>query len=233
ALARAGVRVVLSGRREASLAETAGLVGEAGGEALAAPLDVSDSHAAAALAETIRARYGRLDILVNNAGVNTLERHLPGLTTDDWDRLVAINLNGAFYCVMAALPLMRAQGDGLIVNVSSWAGRFNSYVSGPAYNASKHGMLAMNASLNMEECRNGIRACAICPGEVATPILDARPVKLSDEEKARMLQPEDLAETIVFVARMPRHVCLNEILISPTWNRAYVGLSDHKPASDL
>lgn len=233
ALAREGMRVVLSGRRQAALAETAGLVRDAGGEAVTAPLDVSDSEAAAAVAEIIGARYGRLGVLVNNAGVNTLERHLPELTADDWTRIVDVNLNGAFYCARAALPMMRAQGDGLIINVSSWAGRFNSYLSGPAYNASKHGMLALNASLNMEECRNGIRACAICPGEVATPILDARPVKLSDEDKARMLQPEDLAETIVFVARMPSHVCLNEILISPTWNRSHVDLSDEKPAADL
>lgn len=233
ALAREGMRVVLSGRRQAALAETAGLVRDAGGEAVTAPLDVSDSEAAAGVAEIIGARYGRADVLVNNAGVNTLERHLPELTADDWTRIVDVNLNGAFYCARAALPMMRAQGDGLIINVSSWAGRFNSYLSGPAYNASKHGMLALNASLNMEECRNGIRACAICPGEVATPILDARPVKLSDEDKARMLQPEDLAETIVFVARMPSHVCLNEILISPTWNRSHVDLSDEKPAADL
>ena len=233
ALAGEGMRVVLSGRRQAALAETAGLVRDAGGEAVTAPLDVSDSEAAAGVAEIIGARYGRADVLVNNAGVNTLERHLPELTADDWTRIVDVNLNGAFYCARAALPMMRAQGDGLIINVSSWAGRFNSYLSGPAYNAAKHGMLALNASLNMEECRNGIRACAICPGEVATPILDARPVKLSDEDKARMLQPEDLAETIVFVARMPSHVCLNEILISPTWNRSHVDLSDEKPAADL
>lgn len=233
ALAGEGMRVVLSGRRQAALAETAGLVRDAGGEAVTAPLDVSDSEAAAGVAEIIGARYGRADVLVNNAGVNTLERHLPELTADDWTRIVDVNLNGAFYCARAALPMMRAQGDGLIINVSSWAGRFNSYLSGPAYNAAKHGMLALNASLNMEECRNGIRACAICPGEVATPILDARPVKLSDEDKARMLQPEDLAETIVFVARMPSHICLNEILISPTWNRSHVDLSDEKPAADL
>ena len=86
----------------------------------------------------------------------------------------------------------------------------------------KHAMLAMNASLNIEEGQNGIRACAICPGEVNTPILDRRPVPVSAEDKARMLQSEDLGATIRFVATMPAHVCLNEILISPTWNRLNV-----------
>jgi NADP-dependent 3-hydroxy acid dehydrogenase YdfG len=74
----------------------------------------------------------------------------------------------------------------------------------------------------MEECVNGIRACAICPGEVATPILDLRPVPVSAEDRAKMLQPDDLAETILFVARLPKHVCVSEILMAPTWNRAYV-----------
>lgn len=118
--------------------------------------------------------------------------------------------------------MMRRQGGGLLIHIASWAGRYVSPLTGPAYAAAKHGMLAMSESLNQEECRNGIRSCCICPGEIATPILDKRPVPVSAQDKARMLQAQDLADTILYVARMPASVCVNEILISPTWNRGYV-----------
>jgi NADP-dependent 3-hydroxy acid dehydrogenase YdfG len=95
-------------------------------------------------------------------------------------------------------------------------------VSGPAYTAAKHGVVAMSHTLNMQECVNGIRSCVICPGEVATPILDKRPVPVSAEERARMVQPEDCADLIRYVACLPKHVCINEVVISPTWNRGYV-----------
>jgi NADP-dependent 3-hydroxy acid dehydrogenase YdfG len=94
---------------------------------------------------------------------------------------------------------------------------------GAAYNGSKHAVVSLSETINIEECKNGIRACAICPAEVATPIMDRRPVPPSAEERAQMLQPEDLGRTIRWVAEQPPHVCVNEILISPTWNRIYVG----------
>jgi NADP-dependent 3-hydroxy acid dehydrogenase YdfG len=93
---------------------------------------------------------------------------------------------------------------------------------GPAYTAAKHGLVALSESINVEECVNGVRSCCICPADVATPILDARPVPISEEEKAKMLQVRDLAAAVLFVARMPASVCVNEILISPTWNRFYM-----------
>jgi len=83
-------------------------------------------------------------------------------------------------------------------------------------------MIALNASINVEEWRNSIRACVICPGEVDTPILDNRPIPVSEEDKARLLKSGDLGETILFVARMPIHVCINEIQINPTYRRGYV-----------
>jgi NADP-dependent 3-hydroxy acid dehydrogenase YdfG len=118
---------------------------------------------------------------------------------------------------------MRERKAGLIINIASWAGRFESVMAGGGYTAAKHGMVVMTLSLNHEECANGIRATAICPGEVATPILLERPIPPSAEDMARMLQPEDLGRTIRFVAEMPAHVCVNEILISPSWNRSFLG----------
>lgn len=226
ALATAGAHVVLSGRRSEALAETEGLVRDAGGEGAVEPLDVADVQAVQALADRIDAAHGRLDILVNSAGVNIPGRHFGDLTPRSWDMVVDINLSGAAYCIMAAIPIMRRQKGGLVVNVASWAGRFDEYLSGPAYNASKHGLVSLNASLNIEECVYGIRACVICPGEVVTPLLTKRPKPPSNEDIARMMKPEDMGRTILFVAEMPPHVCVNEILITPTWNRIILGAED-------
>jgi NADP-dependent 3-hydroxy acid dehydrogenase YdfG len=221
ALARAGCEVVLSGRRKAPLDETARLIAAAGGSAAIEMLDVVDSAAVEATAQRIGKKFGRLDILINNAGLNILERAWSALNASRIDEILGANLHGAFYCVVAALPIMRAQKDGLIVNIASLAGKHVSPLSGPGYTAAKHAVVAMSASINMEEFANGIRACAICPGEVATPILDLRPVPVSAEDRAKMLQAEDLAETVLFVASMPRHVCISEIVLAPTWNRGY------------
>jgi len=229
ALAGAGMTVVLSGRRPEPLEETAAAIAEAGGKAEVACLDISDRAAVDACFAGIMERHGRIDVQVNNAAINIKDRRWKQLTPESWERMVNIDLNGVFYCVHAALPAMRQQNDGLIVNISSWAGRFPSYVSGAAYSTIKHAVVAMTATLNMEEGRYGIRACVICPAEVATPILDNRPVPISDEEKAKMLQPEDLGETILFVAQMPARACLNEILIAPTWNRNFLGAPDFRP----
>jgi len=223
ALAAAGASVVVSGRRLDALQATVAAIAETGGTAEACPLDVADAAAVQAAADDILARHDRIDILVNAVGLNVGKRRYSEMTVDDWHLVVEVNLNGAYHCVHAVLPAMRRQKDGLIINISSWAGRYNSYVAGPAYGASKHAMLSMNATLNIEEGLHGIRACCICPAEVATEILDRRPVPVTAADRARMLQADDLGETIRFVAAMPAHACLNEILISPTWNRAYLG----------
>ncbi len=222
ALAQNGANVVLSGRRIDALQKTADLVTSSGGRASLEVLDVSDSLSIYAVVDRIVSRHGRLDALVNNAGTNITERHWSKVTPEKWNEVIDIDLNGAFYCASAVLPVMRKQKDGLIINVSSWAGRFYTHLTGPAYSAAKHGMMAMNASINMEECINGVRACAICPGEVWTPIMDRRPDQLGDDVKAKMLKPEDVGEAIVFVARLPKTVCINEMIISPTWNRGYI-----------
>lgn len=218
-LAGAGCRLVLSGRRREPLDEVAA---DCGGRATVEPLDVADRAAVLALGERIAGELGPVDILVNNAGVNVPKRHWKDVGHDDWEAVFRVNVDGLYYCTQAVLPAMRARGDGLIVNISSWAGARVSYLTGPAYTAAKHAVNALTENLNMEECVNGIRATAICPGEVSTPIMDRRPVPMSAEDRARMVQPEDMGETIWFVAAQPAHVCLNQIIISPTWNRQYV-----------
>lgn len=219
ALAAAGMRVVLSGRRVEPLAEVAATIGS---RATVEALDVADRDAVGAVAGRILNRFGAVDVLVNSAGINVRRRNWHNVSLEDWDRIIRIDLDGAFYCIKAVLPSMIAQSDGLIINVSSWAGRHVSMLTGPGYTAAKHAMNAMNESLNMEHGIHGVRACAICPGEVATPILDNRPVPVSDEDKARMVQSEDCGEVIRFIAELPAHVCINDLVISPTWNRSYV-----------
>ena len=222
AFAKAGVKLALSGRRREALEQTAALVREAGGEAVVASADMGRADEVEHAWEAVRSAYGRCDILVNSAGLNVPRRSWSEIDPAGIDAVIGVDLNGPFYASRAVLPTMRAQRDGLIIQISSWAGRYVSKLTGPAYSAAKHGLVALSESLNQEECGYGIRSCCICPGEVATPILDKRPVPVSPEDKARMLQAEDLADTILFVARLPTSVCVNEILISPTWNRGYL-----------
>lgn len=223
ALAGAGMQVVLSGRREAELRRVADRIAATGGKARIARLDVSDAGAVKAVVQDIVAREGRIDVALNSAGLNIPKRNWKHLTQEGWEQVIRIDLDGAFYCCHAVLPVMRQQKGGLIINVSSIAGKRVSTMTGPAYSAAKFGLNAMTDSINTEECIHGIRATAVCPGEVATPILDRRPIPVSAEDRAKMLQSEDLGELMLFLARMPAHVCLNEVVITPTWNRMIVG----------
>ena len=211
--------VVLSGRREGPLQAVANAIGE---RAWVQPLDVADKEAVKRVADDLLARYNRCDVLVNSAGLNVNKRNWHNVSLEDWDQVIRIDLDGAFYCTKAVLPTMISQQDGLIINISSWAGRFTSILTGPAYSAAKHAMNSMTESLNMEAGIHGIRACAICPGEVDTPILDRRPVPVTDEQRAQMVQSEDCGDIVAFIARMPKHVCINELTVSPTWNRGFV-----------
>ncbi len=222
ALAQSGAVVVMSGRRKEILELEAEKIRIRGGLAEVEVLDVSDPVAVKKAAANIFSRHGVVDILLNSAGLNTANRFWKNQTIEGWRDVIGINLDGSFYTTYAVLPAMRTKKDGLIINVSSWAGVFHPKLTGAAYNASKHAVTAMTETINMEECANGIRACAICPAEVATPIMDRRPVPPSADDRARMLQPQDLGDTIRFIAEMPAHVCINQLIISPTWNRMYI-----------
>jgi len=212
ALAKEGATVVLTGRRREPLEHVAGRIKEHGGTAHVQPADLMVASQAQKVGTFIKNTLGRLDILVNNAGLNILDRHWDKLTPEGIDHLVHGNLSSALYCVTIALPLMRAQKDGLIIHTASMAGRFISGLSGPIYTAAKHGVVAMS----------GIRSTVMLPGEVATPILDKRPNPVSAEDRARMVQSEDCGDLIRYIACLPPHVVINEVMIAPTWNRGYV-----------
>lgn len=216
ALAQAGMTVVLSGRRRQALEETADLVRAVGGNPVIEELDVADSLMTEKVVARIEEHFGRLDVAVLSAGINVKKRAWENVEVDGWDDIINIDLNGAFYSCRAVLPMMRKQKSGLIINVASRAGVRVSKMTGPAYNAAKHGMVAMSESINLEEGVHGIRCCALCPGEVATPILDNRPVPVTEEQKSLMIQVEDISDAIMFLVKLPPRVCVNQLVMSPT-----------------
>ena len=226
ALAEAGAHIVLSGRRIPQLEDVKAKIESAGGSADISPMDIADVAACDATVERILAEHGRLDIVVNSAGLNVPKRKWREISYEDWRKILDVDLGGAFNVCQAALRPMRKQRDGLIINVSSMASQRVAGVSGFAYTAAKTGLNALNESINHEHCHQGIRACALCPGEVATEILANRPMPPSEEDMARMVQEEDCGRMIRFIAETPAHVCLNEIHITPTWNRGYIGAAD-------
>ena len=224
ALAAQGHRLVLTGRRPEPLEETALLCRQTNAKSIVhtAPGDLSKIEVAQRLVADIVTRHGRLDVVVGAAGVNVTPRMWSQLTPANMDYLLDGNLRNQMYTVLATLPVMRAQKDGLFVIVSSIAGRAVGALSGPMYTTTKHGLTALSHSINVEECANGIRACAVHPGEVDTPMLAQRPRQLSAAELATVLKPEDVAAVIRFVVDTPAHVCLNEIWVTPTHNRGYI-----------
>jgi len=222
-VAKGGATVIVSGRRAEALAETVTLIRRANGKAEAQAVDVTDREAVERAAKAVLARHGRVDILVNCAGVNIPKRFFKDLAAADWDRVVEINLNGALYCTLAVLASMRERRDGLVINIGSWFARYQGYVGGAAYNASKQALTAMTHQLNLEEGLHGIRGCVIHPGETVTPMQRARPKPPSPEDQAKMLKMEDLGRVVRFVAESPAHVCINEIVVTPTWNRLILG----------
>ncbi|MFO7167085.1 MAG: SDR family NAD(P)-dependent oxidoreductase [Chloroflexota bacterium] len=213
--AQEGAQVIIGGRRVAQLEAVARGI-EAPRPVRVAALDVSDREQVRALVESVVRDFGGVDILVNNAGVNVRDRTLERLAPEDWDKLMEINATGAFNMIHAVLPLMRARRSGLIISVSSTSGLRPSALGGAAYSAAKHALVALTRVVGIEESANGIRATCISPGEIDTPLLEQRPTPVSDEHRARMLQPDDVAAAALFVASLPPRACVPELVITPT-----------------
>src|SRR5215468_4542118 len=229
--AREGAAVALIGRRRDKLDEVAAEVQALGGTAMVESLDVADRAKVGEAADRLLKQLGRVDFLVNNAGINVLDRRLDEISAANWDYILAVNLTGAFNMVQAVMPAMRAQRDGLIINVASTAAKRVSGVAGIAYSASKFGMLGMSLSLTQEAWKFGVRACCLCPDDVNTPIMARRKVKYPPEVLEQFIQPEDLAETMKFVALMPKRTSIPEMIIYPTNIRPYTPAESGLPAS--
>lgn len=220
ALADAGYLVVLSARGLPALTEAAQRIAAKGGRAETVVLDASLRGEVEAGCAEILKRHGRIDVLVNAAGFNVANRQWHDLTVEDFDHVLAGNLSGTFYAINAVLPAMRAQGDGVIVNVASMAVKVLSPYGGVAYTVAKQGVVTLTATVNQAEFRHGIRACALMPGETATPIMLKRNPPPPQEVLDRMMRAEDVARAIRFIVETPAHACIHEIVMGPTWNRA-------------
>ncbi|MBX3437177.1 MAG: SDR family oxidoreductase [Planctomycetaceae bacterium] len=215
ALAEQGARVAIAGRRPETLEETAARFhGDV--PILTQTVDVGDRASAKGLIDWATAQLGQIDVLVNSAGLNVPKRSMEELAPDDWDQLMSINVTGAYNLMHAVLPQMRERRDGLIINISSVAGIRASQLGGVAYSASKFAMSALSTCVALEEKDRGIRVTNIYPGEVETPILDRRPVPVSAEHRARILQPEDVASVVLSIACLPPRAHVPDIVIKPT-----------------
>jgi NADP-dependent 3-hydroxy acid dehydrogenase YdfG len=214
--ANEGARVVIVGRTESKLRETAERIGRPDQVAYrVADAGVAD-EAWAAATWTLEHFGGRLDILVNNAGINLVTRSTLSLTPDTWRQVIQANLDSAFYFTRAVLPAMQERKNGTIVNVSSVAGIRASTLGGTAYSASKFGMAALGLCVGLEGKNHGIRSTVIYPGEVDTPILDHRPEPVPPERRAVILKPDDVAEAILFVVALRPGISIPEMIITPT-----------------
>jgi NADP-dependent 3-hydroxy acid dehydrogenase YdfG len=214
-LAQQGWRIALIGRRVEPLEETAQLSKLSVENFMIASCDIGNADAVAEMGKNVLAQFGEIEVLVNAAGTNAPNRLLNVLSLEDYHTMINTNLNGAYYCVQAFLPQMRARKSGTIINIVSDAGKQASPKAGPAYVISKFGLAGLNQSINAEERANGIRACAIFPGDIDTPLLKKRPLVPDAESRARMMRPEDVANCAVFCINAPLHVIVEEILVRP------------------
>jgi NADP-dependent 3-hydroxy acid dehydrogenase YdfG len=214
-LAMAGCRVMVGGRREEPLRELSASVASPVPIRFAT-LDVADDASIEAFFDTARAECGDADILVNSAGINIPNRTIDVMNPSDWDHVMRVNATGAYRCMLQVLPAMRKRRDGVIINISSISGKRAIQLGGVVYCASKFAMTALGTAVANEVRNEGVRITNVYPGEVNTPILDKRPVPVSAEHKSAILQPEDVAEMIGAICRLPPRAHVPEIVVKPT-----------------
>lgn len=214
AAAAQGWNVAVSGRRAERLESLVEEIATAGGHALAVPLDVRDRAAITAAAQQVTEHFGRLDGLVLAAGMNAPRRRWEDQSMGEFEAILAINLTAVAATIDAALPELRRRG-GTVIVVSSYAGWSHQGGAGVAYSASKTAVSSLLRTLNQQEALHGIRACHLCPGDVATDFLEQRPEVPDAAARAVMLSAEDIARTVGFVLESPPHVRIDELVISP------------------
>lgn len=220
-LADAGVHVALLGRTEAALQHVADRVADQGGQAVCLAVDLADTAALPGVVDDVVAQLGALDIVVNAAGTD-----VPGaaeeLTLEDWDRVLAVNLTAPFQLSRAAMPHLRRRGGGLVVNVSSVAGR-RGWANASAYCATKFALTGLTQALAAEGREHGIRVCVLYPGAMATNWGTFDPAErtvATDAEQGSVderdaLRPDTVADLIVWMAASPGRPVLNEVTITP------------------
>lgn len=215
-LHQAGANLVLCGRDLNKLQNAAREISPTAKNITCIPCDTSKPDQVKSLLEKTLLQLKSIDILVHCVGVNLAQRTFEQLTPDTWRELLDGNLDSAFYCIHETLKSMRAQKKGLVIVVNSISGLRANPLGGSGYNAGKFGLHGLVTTIAAEESKNNIRFSTIFPGEVNTPILNARPNPVSDEHRLQILQPDDVAQTIRFVAQLPDHVVIPELVIIPS-----------------
>ena len=213
--AREGARVFASARREDRLRELQQQLESEGLAIAIEPADAGDAAQMKNLAGQTQKTFGPIDIMVYATGTNTPDRSMARLNAAIWDMMLSVNLNGAYYITDAVLPSMRERGAGHLIYISSISG-LTADISGAAYQAAKRGLLGLAHAVRVEEKEHGIRTCVVCPGLVETEILEKRPVKPTAEMLAKAMQPEDVAEVVVSIAKLPPRAAIPEIQMLPT-----------------
>jgi NAD(P)-dependent dehydrogenase (short-subunit alcohol dehydrogenase family) len=220
ALAEEGVDIAITARTAEALEETAAAAREHGVRVLAVPGDVTDRDHVHDFVAGALAEFGKIDILVNNAALHTRKRSLVEIGTERWDRVVAVNFTAPFDFARQVVPAMRAAGGGVVINICSDAATIpDRTYTGAAYGPSKAALAAFTQSIRCEEWHHGIRATAIFPGETDTAMIGLRPDGTSDERRAVMQKPEDIAAAVVFAAGMPARANVSEIVVQSTVQR--------------
>lgn len=214
-LAMAGCRVLVGGRRERPLRELAEAV-RSEHPIQCHRLDVADDDSIQAFFDAARQYGGDADILVNSAGMNIANRTIDAMAPEDWDQVLRVNATGTYRCLLQVLPAMRARRDGLVINISSISGKRAIALGGVVYCASKFAVTALGTAVSNEVRGEGVRITNVYPGEVNTPILDKRPVPVSQQHKEAILQPEDIAALVTTICSLPPRAHVPEIVIKPT-----------------
>ncbi len=214
-LSLAGCRVTIGGRRSEPLEQVADSVSNVN-EIRTQTLDVSNTPSIHSFFSSVRDQVGEIDILINSAGINVRNRTMAEMDPLDWDRVMQINASGAYHCIREVLPAMRSRRDGVIINISSIAGKRAIALGGVVYCASKFAMTALGTAVANEVREEGVRITNLYPGEVNTPILENRPNPVSQAHKDAILQPEDIAALVVPICSLPPRAHVPEIVIKPT-----------------
>jgi NADP-dependent 3-hydroxy acid dehydrogenase YdfG len=214
-LAREGANVMASARRLDRLQELQNELAEENIDVGISVADAADPVAMEELAARTVEQFQKIDILVYASGTNSPDRAMARLTTKIWDEAIGVNLNGAYYATRAVLPAMRERKSGHLIYIASISGLVPD-ISGAAYQASKRGMVGLSHAIRVEEKENGIRTCVVCPGLVDTEILEKRPVKTPAETLAKAMQADDIAEAVLFVAKLPERASVPEMQMLPT-----------------
>jgi NADP-dependent 3-hydroxy acid dehydrogenase YdfG len=215
-LAEMGLRVALVGRDREKLERTRAAFVKGKDAAFVATCDIADRVAVKSVVDQVSSALSSIDVLVCNAGTNVRNRSLESLDPLEWDRMIATNLTGSYNLVHHVLPSMRQRRNGLVIQICSISGIRASTLGGVGYSASKFGQRALGICLGREEGARGIRSSLIYPGEVETPILDARPVPVGAERRAVILQPDDIAAAVRFLVELHPRAHVPELVITPT-----------------